>query len=100
MTFGDALESLKLGMKVSRVWWPNEYDFIFLVPGSTFKTNHPPLLGIYPEGTQVNYRSHIDICTNKGIVPWVCTQDDLLADDWRIEDSTDTAAACVLPMWD
>ncbi len=59
--------------------------FIFLVPGSTFKANRPPLLGIYTEGTIIDYHPHIDMRTADGqIVPWLCSQTDMLADDWQI----------------
>jgi hypothetical protein len=58
--------------------------FIFLVPGSEFKVNRPPLLGIYPEGTMIRYHSHIDMKTADGfIVPWLASQTDVLAEDWR-----------------
>jgi len=61
--------------------------FIFLVPGSKFKVNRPPLLGIYPEGTEINYHAHIDMNTTTGeVVPWVASQSDILADDWGIVD--------------
>jgi len=57
--------------------------FLFLVPGSTFEVHRPPLLGIYPAGTQINYQPHIDIKTADGrIVPWVAAQSDLLGEDW------------------
>ena len=57
--------------------------FLFLVQGSQFKVNRPPLLGIYPEGTEINYRPHIDMKTVNGeIVPWVASQSDLLEEDW------------------
>jgi len=35
--------------------------FVFLVPGSVFKVNRAPLLGIYPEGTEINYHAHVDM---------------------------------------
>ena len=57
--------------------------FLFLVQGSQFKVNRPPLLGIYQEGTKINYRPHIDMKTVNGeIVPWVASQSDLLEEDW------------------
>lgn len=57
--------------------------FIFLVPGSTFNVSRPPLLGIYEEGAEINYRGHIDMKTVDGsIVPWLASQSDLQADDW------------------
>lgn len=42
-------------------------------------------LGIYSEGTEINYRPHIDMRTADGeVVPWVASQSDLLVDDWVI----------------
>lgn len=87
MTFGDALEVLKSGGRVAREGWNGKGMFLFLVPGSTFTVNRPPLLGIYPEGTQVDYHAHVDMKTAQGyVVPWLCSQADMLADDWTIVD--------------
>ena len=85
MTFGQALELLKAGGRVARAGWNGKGMFIFLVPGSTFKVNRPPLLGIYPEGTEVNYCPHIDMKTADGkVVPWLASQTDVLAEDWMV----------------
>ncbi len=83
-TFGDALECLWRGVKVRRRGWNGKGMFLFLVPGSTFQVNRAPLLGIYPEGTVVNYQPHIDMKTaNDTVVPWLASQSDVLADDWE-----------------
>ncbi len=83
--FSRALEEIKAGHKVARSGWNGKNMFLFLVPGSTFKVNRPPLLGIYPEGTEINYCPHIDMRTADGsIVPWLASQTDLLANDWGI----------------
>ena len=83
MNFGQAIEVLKTGNKVTRVGWNGKDMFLFLVQGSQFKVNRPPLLGIYPEGTEINYHAHIDMKTVNGeIVPWVASQSDLLEEDW------------------
>ena len=83
--FGKAIEALKEGKLVQRSGWNGKGMFIFLVPGSTFKVNRPPLMGIYPEGTEVQYHAHIDMKTADGmIVPWLCSQTDMLARDWMI----------------
>ena len=59
--------------------------FLFLVPGSVFEVNRAPLLGIYPAGTKINYHSHVDMKTADGyVVPWLCSQTDLLATDWEV----------------
>ncbi len=82
--FGWALEELKRGKRVCRNGWNGKGMFLFLVPGSTFQVNRPPLLGIYPEGTEVNYHSHVDMKTAQGdVVPWLCSQTDMLATDWE-----------------
>ncbi len=65
----------------------NDYPdmFIFLVPSSTFSVSRAPLLGIYPEGTEINYHAHVDMRTADGtIVPWLCSQTDMLAEDWCV----------------
>lgn len=85
--FGWALRKLKEGKKVSREGWNGKGMFLFLVPGSQFKVNRPPLLGIYPEGTEIDYHPHIDMKTADGtVVPWLASQTDMLADDWGIVD--------------
>ena len=83
MNFGQAIEHLKAGGKVARDGWNGKGMFLFLVPGSTFNVNRPPLLGIYPEGTEVEYHAHIDMKTAQGyVVPWLASQSDMLAEDW------------------
>lgn len=85
MNFGNVLEAIKHGNKAAREGWNGKDMFIFLVKGSTFNVNRPPLMGIYPEGTVINYRSHIDMKTVDGsVVPWVASQTDILAEDWVI----------------
>lgn len=84
-TFSTALMYLKDGRRVARKGWNGKGMFLFLVPGSTFKVNRPPLLGIYPEGTEINYLPHIAMKTVGGeIVPWLASQTDILAEDWQI----------------
>ena len=83
MTFGLAVEAMKCGAKVARSGWNGKGMFLFLVSGSQFTVNRAPLLGIYPEGTVIDYCPHIDMRTADGkIVPWLASQTDVLADDW------------------
>lgn len=85
MDFGDAIKAVKQGNKIARMGWNGKGMFLFLVPGSTFKVNRAPLLGIYPEGTEINYCPHIDMKTaDDKIVPWLASQSDVLAEDWII----------------
>ena len=84
---GWAVKQMRDGQRVRRAGWNGKGMFLFLVPGSTFTVNRPPLLGIYPEGTQINYHAHVDMKTATGeVVPWLCSQSDLLAVDWELAD--------------
>jgi hypothetical protein len=83
--FGEALDALKIGKRVAREGWNGKGMFLFLVNGSRFKVNRAPLLGIYPEGTEIEYHAHIDMKTAQGyVVPWLASQADLLASDWVV----------------
>lgn len=89
-SFGAALDWIKSGGRAQRDSWDHEgaISFIFLVPGSTFRVNRPPLAGIYPKDTPINYHAHIDCVMDQGFVmPWSPTQDDLLSDDWLLLDA-------------
>jgi len=85
MNFSDALNAVKAGKRIARSGWNGTEMFLFLVPGSTFTVNRAPLLGIYPEGTQVQYHPHIDLKSAQGYVtPWQPSQADMLSDDWKV----------------
>lgn len=85
MTFGLAVDALKKGEKLARSGWNGKGMFVFLVNGSTFNVTRAPLLGIFPEGTEINYRPHIDIKNVDGsISTWVPSIGDVMAEDWGI----------------
>lgn len=85
LDFSEALAGLKAGLLLARAGWNGKGMFIYLVEGSAFNVNRRPLLGIFPEGTPIQYRAHIDMRTADGsCVPWLASQTDLLADDWMV----------------
>ena len=100
MKIGEAVEALFEGKKVAREGWNGKDMFICMVSGSRKIVDRPPplsiyppgtegrylhLLGIYPPGTEVTYLPHVDMKTVDGyIVPWMCSQTDLLANDWVV----------------
>lgn len=91
MDFGDAVRSLKAGKLVARSGWNGKNMFLFLVKGSTFTVNREPLLSILGEGTEVQYHAHVDMKTAQGtVVPWLCSQTDLLAEDWVVVENADS----------
>lgn len=97
MKFQQVLDGLLAGKRYRRAGWVNAL-FIFLVPGSTFTVSRAPLLGIFPEGTEVAYAPHIDVVSatsNNGVQSvstWSPWMGDLLADDW-MEVATDVERA-------
>lgn len=81
MNFSDALNLIKSGKRLARAGWNGKGMFVFLVHGSRFGVNRPPLL-------LINYHAHVDMKTADGlVVPWVCSQTDLLAEDWEIAEA-------------
>ena len=83
--FSWALKMLKQGKRVARSGWNGKQMFIFIVQGSQFKVNRPPLNEFYEDGTDIKYLPHVDMRTADGsIVPWLASQTDLLSDDWEL----------------
>lgn len=77
--FGQALNYLKQGRKVSRRGWNGKGIFIELqTPDENSKMTHPY---IYIDTTNLQ-TDNPD--APKDRVPWLASQTDLLAEDWKI----------------
>lgn len=84
MDFAEVVRGLKAGRCYQREGWNGKDMFVFLVPGSVFTVNREPLRSILGEGATVEYHAHIDMKTAQGyVVPWLASQADVLATDWR-----------------
>jgi len=71
--------------RIFRGTWPRG-DFVFLIDGSQFFVNRPPLMGALPEGTSVEYAPHFVYCVAGNVIrEWSPTNEDLLAADWDLE---------------
>ena len=87
-TIGWAVKELQDGRLVRRAGWNGRGMYLLLVPGSKFIVNRPPMNRIFPEGTEVEYHAHVDMKTAQGyVVPWLCSQADLLATDWELAEA-------------
>lgn len=85
--FGTAIQALKHGKRVARKGWNGKGMFAYYVPGSKFTVNQPPLNEIFSEGTEVEYRPHIDLKAVDGSCGvWNPNMMDILAEDWIILD--------------
>lgn len=80
--FSTALDMIREGKKVGRKEWKN-VRYVFLVDGSKFTVNRAPLNKMFPEGTEVTYRAHIDMVGADGTIgTWSPSMVDILALDW------------------
>lgn len=87
MNFGEALEEIKKGVKVSRDGWNGKGMFIFLVPAGRFTAYTKAAIDIADEGGKVNYNPYFAIKNVNGTVStWVPSVNDCLAEDWFIMD--------------
>ena len=80
MSFGLAVEALKLGKRVSRVGWNGKGMWLKLVPADladTVSFQHEALRPLSWIGMKT-----ADQC----FVPWLASQTDVLADDWQLID--------------
>lgn len=88
--FGWALNQLRAGARVRRQGWNGKGMFLIFVPGSTFTiTADRPLGQAMPArvGETMDYQPHVDMFTAQGsMVPWLCSQSDMLAEDWETVD--------------
>lgn len=88
MNFGQALEALKLGKKVSRSGWNGKGMFLFYNPSSEVKVSvSRPLAASFPVGTECKMLPYIMMKTaDEGLnfVPWLASQTDVLGEDWGI----------------
>lgn len=92
LNFGQAIEALKSGKKVSRAGWNGKGMWLVLVPGtpSVTPTEGSPYhkAGI----TSCEILPHIDMWTTnaegrRAMLPgWLASQSDMLAEDWSLVD--------------
>jgi hypothetical protein len=83
MTFGDAVEALKLSKKVARDGWNGKGMFVYYVPKNTY----PAQTNVAREyfGDTVDYNPYFAIKNvNDTVSTWVPSINDVLAEDWVI----------------
>lgn len=78
MTFGDALEALKIGKKVARTGWNGKGMYLYLAGGKLLTEEIGD--GSYPFTDTVVMKTS----DNKYCIGWLASQTDMLAEDWCI----------------
>lgn len=90
MNIGGAVEALKNGFRVTRPSWNGHDMWLSLTPGRVVSAEQfwSPHNRAYAEAQgdqRVLVRPYVTMKTVDGaIVPWLCSQSDLLAEDWEI----------------
>lgn len=90
MNFGEAIEALKKGKKVSRAGWNGKGMFLWLKPAARIKSEwckDPVLKDIVDSaGGETDALGTICMKTadNKVLTGWLASQTDMLSEDWVI----------------
>ena len=85
LTFGLAIEALKLGKKVARAGWNGAGQFVYLVPANSYPAQTGVAKQFFGDGAMVPYRAYLALKTAQGdVATWALSCSDALADDWLI----------------
>jgi hypothetical protein len=90
MNFGQALENLKQGKKITRQGWNGKNMFLWLKPATTIKSEwcKDPLLKDLCDNNGGEIEALGTICMktadNKILTGWLASQTDMLSEDWMI----------------
>lgn len=84
-TFGQAIESIKKGMLVTRKGWNNS-SFIYYIPSNTYHSSGNKLgtlNGLF-ENDMVPYSSYVSKKENDIVTPYIASNLDILSEDWML----------------
>lgn len=79
MDFGKALEALKEGKRVARRGWNGKGIYIAMQRPNEYSKMTLPYIYIVTNGLVTDNPD-----APKGVVPWLASQTDMLAEDWVI----------------
>lgn len=89
MDIGDAVKALKAGGRVRRSGWNGKNMWLSLTPGQRvpsekFWSVHNRMLAEVQPDKHAEVLPYVTMKTaDNKIVPWLCSQTDLLAEDWE-----------------
>ena len=84
ITFGMAIEALKLGERVARAGWNGKGMFLYLIKGSELQSGLKYGFGEYMGEPEFVSTICMKTADNKLVAGWLASQTDMLADDWQI----------------
>lgn len=88
LNIGHAVDMLKRGYKVARKGWNGKGMFLYYIPENRYTAITPIAKSFMGEDEKVPYAAYVAMKTaDNKVVPWVCSQTDLLAEDWVVLDA-------------
>lgn len=87
---GSAVQALKDGLRVARKGWNGKDMWLSLTPGTmvvyqNFWSDNNREFALQQPNHEAEVLPYVTMKTADGkIVPWLCSQTDLLADDWFV----------------
>lgn len=85
LSFGMAIEALKLGEKVARAGWNGAGQFVYLVPAASYPAQTGIAKAYFGADAMVPYRAYLALKTAQGdVATWAPSCSDALAEDWII----------------
>jgi hypothetical protein len=82
---GWAVKEMQNGAKVARAGWNGKGMFLYYVTANAYKATSPVAKKFWGEEALVPYQAYVAMFTAQGtVVPWLCSQSDLLATDWVV----------------
>lgn len=81
---GWAVKEMQNGAKVARAGWNGKGMFLYYVAANAYPATSP-VAKHHWGGDLVPYQAYIALKTAQDtVVPWLCSQTDLLATDWEV----------------
>lgn len=83
MDIGQAIEMMRGGHTVARRGWNGKGMWLYYVPANSYPAQTAAARAEF--GDLVPYQAYIAMKTAQGtVVPWLCSQTDLLAEDYVV----------------
>lgn len=85
MTFGAAIEALKVGQSVARAGWNGKGMFVYLVPAASYPVQTGAAKAYFGKDALVPYAAYLALKNVDGTVnTWAPSVSDALAEDWAL----------------
>lgn len=82
---GWAVKEMLNGSAITRKGWNGKDMFVYYVKGNEYLATSPVAKQVWGDNGLVPYLPYVAMKTvQNNVVPWLCSQSDLLATDWEI----------------